>query len=229
MQVTLDADWNDPGEAPVGNEISNCHIRRCGTDSFGGVGIFVAFSADTKITHNVIHDLPYSGVSVGYRWTTELTSQVRCIVENNHIFDVTSKLADGAGIYTLGYQPGTVFRGNHIHNVDRSAFAHGGAPNNGLFIDHGSKGLVFDSNVVHATSGDTVRFNKNQSDWHEWKSNFLGDLEAKKSDAKAIIKNAGIEKKYRNWFIELPEERSKMERRKPVLRRGSRLYGPRRK
>ena len=34
----LDADWNDPADAPAGNEVSNCHIRRCGSDSTGGTG-----------------------------------------------------------------------------------------------------------------------------------------------------------------------------------------------
>ncbi len=32
-------------------------------------------------------------------------------------------------------------------SVHRSAYAHGGAPNNGFFIDEGSKGFLFESNV----------------------------------------------------------------------------------
>ena len=111
-----------------GNEVANCVIRRCGADSRGAVGVFVAFSADTRVAHNVIHDMPYTGISIGYRWDTSPTTQVRCIAEYNHIHDVMKKLADGAGIYTLGFQPGTVLRGNLIHNVHRSAYAHGGAP-----------------------------------------------------------------------------------------------------
>ena len=159
---TLDADWADPADAPAGNEVANCVIRRCGADSRGAVGVFVAFSADTRVAHNVIHDLPYTGVSIGYRWNTTPTSQVRCVAEYNHIYDVMKTLADGGGIYTLGFQPGTVLRGNLIHDVHRSAYAHGGAPNNGFFIDEGSKGFLFESNVVHATSGESVRFNQCQ-------------------------------------------------------------------
>jgi hypothetical protein len=81
------------------------------------------------------------------------------------------KLADGGGIYTLGFQPGTVLRGNHIHDVHRTAFAHGGAPNNGFFIDEGSKGFLFEANVVYRTSGGAVRFNQNQREWHTWRDN----------------------------------------------------------
>ena len=167
----LDADWADPTDAPASHTVEHSVIRRCGADSRGGVGIWVGFSADTRLAHNEIHDLPYTGISIGYRWNTTPTSQARCVAEYNHIYDVMKKVADGGGIYTLGFQPGTVLRGNLIHDVHRSAFAHGGAPNNGFFIDEGSKGFLFESNVVHATSGRSVRFNQNQEAWHSWQGN----------------------------------------------------------
>ena len=193
---TLDADWADPADAPSGNEVANCVIRRCGADSRGAVGVFVAFSADTRVAHNVIHDMPYTGISIGYRWDTSPTTQVRCIAEYNHIHDVMKKLADGAGIYTLGFQPGTVLRGNLIHNVHRSAYAHGGAPNNGFFIDEGSKGFLFESNVVHATSGKSVRFNQNQREWHAWKGNAF-DGTATPALITAAAEQAGLEPAFR--------------------------------
>jgi hypothetical protein len=193
---SLDADWDDRADAPTGSEILNCVIRRCGADSRGGVGVFVAFSADTRVAHNDIHDLPYTGISIGYRWDTTPTSQARCRVEYNHIHDVMKKLADGGGVYTLGFQPGTVLRGNHIHNVHRSAYAHGGAPNNGFFIDEGSKGFLFESNVVHATSGRAVRFNQNQRDWHTWSNNHFDEAATPAIIAEAA-RNAGLEPKYR--------------------------------
>lgn len=193
---TLDADWADPADAPAGNTIANCVIRRCGADSRGAVGVFVAFSTDTRVAHNLIHDLPYTGVSVGYRWDTTPTSQARCVVESNHIYDVMKKLADGGGVYTLGLQPGTVLRGNLIHDVHRSVFAHGGAPNNGFFIDQGSKGFLFVSNVVYKTSGESVRLNQCQPAWHTWKGNaFDGDATAARiAEATARV---GLEPEYR--------------------------------
>lgn len=189
----LDADWKNKADVPTGNVVSNCLVRRCGSDSFGGVGIFVAFSKDTRVAHNQIHDLPYTGISIGYRWNTSKTSQTGCIVEHNHIFDVMKKLADGGGIYTLGYQPGTVLRGNYIHDVHRSKFTHGGAPNNGFFIDEGSKALRFESNVVHSTSGDSVRFNNCQRESQEWDSNYFGEQAVDSSSARHFIDVAGIE------------------------------------
>lgn len=193
---TLDADWADPADAPSGNEVANCVIQRCGQDSRGAVGVFVAFSADTRVAHNVIHDLPYTGISIGYRWNTTPTSQVRCVAEYNDIHDVMKKLADGGGIYTLGFQPGTVLRGNLIHDVHRSAYAHGGAPNNGFFIDEGSKGFLFESNVVYETSGQSVRFNQNQREWHTWNGNAL-DGAATSAIIGAAAQRAGLEPAFR--------------------------------
>lgn len=172
---SLDADWRNPADAPAGNQVVRCLIRRCGADSRGAVGIFVAFATDTRVAYNEIHEMPYTGISVGYRWNTTPTSQSHCVVEYNHIYDVMRVLADGGGVYTLGFQPGTILRGNHIHDVHRSRFAHGGAPNNGFFVDEGSKGFLFESNVVYATSGGAVRFNQCQQDWHTWKDNRFDD------------------------------------------------------
>jgi hypothetical protein len=192
----LDSDWIDSKDTPTANEVSNCVIRRCGADSRGAVGIFVAFSADTHLAHNVIHDLPYTGVSIGYRWDTTPTSQARCIAEYNHIYDVMKTLADGGGFYTLGFQPGTVLRGNLIHDVHRSAYAHGGAPNNGFFIDEGSKGFLFESNVVHQTSGESVRFNQCERQWHTWNGNAF-DGEATAARIAEAAARAGLEPEYK--------------------------------
>jgi hypothetical protein len=123
------------------------------------------------------------------------------VAEYNHIHDVLKKLADGGGIYTLGFQPGTILRGNHIHDVHRSSYAVGGAPNNGFFIDQGSKGYLFEANTVYATSGGAVRFNQNQREWHTWKDNHFDD-----SVAPAIIaeaeKSAGLEAEFRKSLLE---------------------------
>lgn len=187
----LDADWSDPADVPTANEVTNCTIRRCGAASRGAVGIFVAFSADTRIAHNLVCELPYTGISLGFRWNTTATSQRRCLVEHNHIHDVMRLLADGGGIYTLGWQPGTVVRGNYIHDVHRSRFAHGGAPNNGFFVDQGSKGLRFERNVVHDTSGDAVRFNLSSREDQQWAGNLFGSSGLRNPAARALIEGAG--------------------------------------
>lgn len=193
----LDADWADPADVPTDNVVSNCSIRRCGAASRGGVGVFVAFSAGTRIVNNLVHELPYTGISIGFRWNTSPTSQRGCLVECNHIHDVMRVLADGGGIYTLGWQPKTLLRGNYIHDVHRSRFAHGGAPNNGFFLDQGSKGLRIVRNVVHGTSGAAVRFNLSEREQQEWEANLFGEASASQAAAKAVMRAAGPRAGYR--------------------------------
>ncbi len=194
---TLDKDWDDDRDIPVANEVSNCRIHHCAAESFGAVGLFAAFSKNTRISHNHVADMPYTGISIGFRWNTTPTSQSHCIVEYNQIHDVMTRIADGGGIYTLGYQPGTILRGNHIYNVYRSSYAHGGAPNNGIFFDEGSKGFLVEDNVIYNTSGNPIRFNQNKKEWHTWRDNSFGIKPDQENFSKATASRAGLQEPYR--------------------------------
>lgn len=158
--LSLSADWIEARYAPKDNTISHCALFRCGAVNHGCVAIFDGFCDGTHIHHNYIIDMPYTGISIGFRWNESETSQQNCIVEYNEVQNVLKMLADGGAIYTLGYQPGTVLRNNLLHDVHRSNFAHGGAPNNGIFFDQGSKGYVVEGNIIYNTSGDPIRFNQ---------------------------------------------------------------------
>jgi len=190
-QGRFDGDWKDPADAPSGNEVRNCVVERCGRVNYGGVGVFVAFSEATEILHNEVRELPYTGISVGFRWNTDATTQRECVVEANHVHHVMAVLADGGGIYTLGAQPGTVLRGNYIHDVARSKFAAGGAPNNGIFFDEGSKGLLVEKNVIHDTSGEPIRFNQTSKDAHTFRDNSFGPKPGEPEFPKEIVSEAG--------------------------------------
>ncbi|MBI3119452.1 MAG: right-handed parallel beta-helix repeat-containing protein, partial [Candidatus Hydrogenedentes bacterium] len=170
----LAADWPEVTLAPLSNEVSGCVVTRCGAVNHGCVGIFAAFSALSKIRHNLVYDMPYTGISVGFYWGTKPTSQQEAWVDNNHIHDVMKMLADGGGIYTLGYQKETFLSGNLIHDVHRSAFAHGGAPNNGIFFDEGSSGFHVSQNAIYNTAGEPIRFNQTSEDKFYWNNNSFG-------------------------------------------------------
>jgi hypothetical protein len=187
----LAADWPDPADAPTGNEIGRNEVSRVGVVQFGAVGIFDAFSNGTHIHHNHVYDLPYTGISVGFRWDSTPTSQRAARVEHNHIHDVMKLLADGGGIYTLGLQPGTVLRGNLIHDIHRSALAHGGAPNNGIFFDEGTKGLHVEDTIIYNTSGDPIRFNQTNADNLTWGTNYFGIAPDDEAFPSALAGQAG--------------------------------------
>lgn len=183
-------------EVPKDNRIANNHVEACGREFYGAVGIWVGFAQRTRIAHNLVHGMPYTGISVGWQWNPQPTPCKENFVEYNHVYDVMNRLCDGGCIYTLGFQPGAVIRGNHLHDSNRSRLAQG-APNNGMFIDEGSKGYLFEDNVIYNASAELVRFNQNQKDWHEWRGNHIGpEAEVKKSGAE-IIARAGLEPAYR--------------------------------
>lgn len=171
---SLSADWLAPDLVPTNNTVAECTLRRCGAVNHGCVGVFDAFCDGTHIHHNDISDMPYTGISIGFRWDSSETTQRNCTVEYNHVRDVMKMLADGGAIYTLGYQPGTVLRGNLLHDVHRSAFAHGGAPNNGIFFDQGSKGYLVEENIIYNTSGESIRFNQTGPENLTFKDNHFG-------------------------------------------------------
>jgi hypothetical protein len=186
----------DEAEVPKRNRISNNHVHACGVEYYGAVGIWVGFAQQAVIAHNLVHDLPYSGISVGWQWNPQPTPCKENTIEFNHVYDVMNRLCDGGCIYTLGFQPGTVIRGNHLHDAHRSRYAQG-APNNGMFIDEGSKGFLFERNVIYNTAAELVRFNQCSRDWHTWRDNHFGPEAEVKKAGQEIIAQAGLEPPYR--------------------------------
>jgi hypothetical protein len=183
-------------EVPKRNRIRNNHVQDCGVEYYGAVGIWTGFAQQAVISHNLVHGLPYSGISLGWQWNPEPTPCKENTIEYNHVYDVMNRLCDGGCIYTLGFQPGTVIRGNHLHDVRRSRYAQG-APNNGMFIDEGSKGFLFERNVIYNTAAELVRFNQCAREWHTWRDNHIGREAEVKESGKEIIAQAGLEAAYR--------------------------------
>jgi hypothetical protein len=199
-RMWFENDWKDAEEIPRRNIVSNCFVHDCGAENLGAVGIFEAFAQQSRISHNLLNNLPYTGISIGFRWDDTPSSERECIVEYNHIHNVMRSLADGGGIYTLGVQPGTVLKGNLIHDIRRSADA-GGSPNNGIFLDQGSKGFVIEDNVIFDTAGQAVRISHDQKDWHVWKNNKFSRSDSSQVSVSDALQ-AGPEEEYRSLFSE---------------------------
>ncbi len=186
-------DWANPQDAPVANEFSNCYVHHCGAVLFGGVGIFDAMTQDTRIVHNEVGHLPYTGISTGYIWNTTPTSQKNCLVACNHVHDVMELLFDGGTLYTLGFQPGSIIRGNLMHGVRRSKHAFGSAPNNGIFFDQGSKGFLVVGNVIYDTTDKPIRFNQCKREWQTWRENSLGIPPDDPRFPRKVAESAGLQ------------------------------------
>lgn len=141
----------DPIHRRTGNHlISDNHIYSGGRVFHSGVGVLSMHAYEVSIVHNHIHDLFYSGVSCGWEWGYQENVSRDNKIEKNHIHNLgQGLLSDMGGIYTLGVQPGTVLRGNLIHDVN---MAHYGAWC--IYPDEGSAHLLIENNVCYRTNGE---------------------------------------------------------------------------
>lgn len=208
---------DDERKVVADNAVENCLIHDCAVEYMGGVGVFVGYTTRTRIVHNEICRLPYSGVSVGWGWGEEdagggpphywqpfhydtPTPSRENFIAFNHIHHIMNPMGDGGGIYTLGNQPGTVIRGNHIHHAV-------GAPG-GIYLDEGSGFIEVTENLVHDVP-EPLFFNNRAQDriaTCRVEGNFTFGTQPKQlpPEAVAIPETAGLEPEFRNLLILLP-------------------------
>lgn len=141
---------------PTNNIVTGCTVHQAGVAFQGAVGVWLGFCAGNEISGCEVYDLPYTGISVGWQWNPLPTSSKDNRILNNRIHHAMQVLGDGGGIYTLGFQPGSVIAGNDIHDILRSELNHA-SDNNGMFIDEGSKGYRVENNTIRNTAHTCIR------------------------------------------------------------------------
>jgi hypothetical protein len=138
-----------PNEADQNFEhvVSDNEIHNLGLVYPSAHGIWVGQSSRNTISHNDIHDLFYTAISVGWTWGYAKNQCDHNIIEYNHLYNIgKNMMSDLGGIYTLGVQEGTVIRNNLLHDI--SSFTYGGW---GIYPDEGSSNLVIENNIVYRT------------------------------------------------------------------------------
>jgi hypothetical protein len=124
--------------------VADNEIAHCGRFTPEAVGVFVGDNARCQVIHNHIHDLFYSGISVGSVQDFGPNQAAENIIEYNHIHDIgQGMLSDLAGIYTCS-TPGTRIRYNVVHDILRRDY--GGW---GIYTDEGSHKLLIEKNLVY--------------------------------------------------------------------------------
>ena len=146
-----------PEQVAFGNTIENCRINNCGSQYFCAVGIWAGLTSKTTIKNNEISNLPYTGISIGWMWSTETTPCRENIIDGNHIHHIMNTLSDGGGIYMLGLQPRSKLINNHIHDVKKNA---GSAESNGMFLDEGITDVRVENNLIYNIAKSPIRFHK---------------------------------------------------------------------
>jgi hypothetical protein len=189
------------------NTVSNCCLDGIGTDCKGSVGILVGYAEHTVVSHNSVSNIAYTGISVGWGWgywdrggrdapdypkiaLDDPTTARGSVIEYNDIHHVMMKLHDGGGIYTLSDMPGTVIRGNLVHDIT-------GWPG-GIYLDEGSGGMKVSENITWNTQmshfinvrTDTYGYRKDPPVLEE---NFWGILPGEATFPSGKAARAGLE------------------------------------
>ena len=130
------------------NLISNCVITAAGRFNPEATGVIIGHCSDTKVVHNDIYDILYTGISVGWVWGYAGSVAQRNEIAWNRIYDLGKGImSDMGGVYTLGTSYGTRVHHNEIHDV--RSFTYGGWA---LYCDEGSEGVTMDHNVCWNTT-----------------------------------------------------------------------------
>jgi hypothetical protein len=122
--------------------------------------ILVAKNSENRIAGNRIYDTGYSGISVG--WFTPTATEPNPhsmhdnVIERNEVYGTMKVLNDGAGIYLLGSQQGTVVRNNVVHDIrltplHRPRTSTDGDLLFGIYLDGTTANVSVTSNVTYRT------------------------------------------------------------------------------
>ena len=130
--------------------IYNNIVRDVTNEDWGTVGILAGYVKGIHIEHNDISDVSYSGISLGWGWTSSINCMHNNEVHRNHIYNYGKHMYDVAGIYTLGAQPKTFITENSVHSIFTPTYVHD--PNHWfyLYTDEGSAFMTVKDNWTEA-------------------------------------------------------------------------------
>lgn len=150
--------------------IRNNYITRVGLDMFDSPGIIACYTNGTIIDHNEVAFCPYSGISTGWGWDADNSSQAEQCgnvqVTNNFVHDTGKNNRDGGSIYNLNASKGSIISGNYIYNSWDGKKTY----ENGLYLDQGSAYIEVCNNVVGTNVGYWMHMwtsSIHDNNWHD--------------------------------------------------------------
>ncbi|MBQ4517158.1 MAG: hypothetical protein II997_01065 [Clostridia bacterium] len=123
------------------SRIANNYITRIGDVNWGAPGIQLYYTEAIDVAHNVIKDVPYSGICAGWGWlnTTDSVTAKNNVIRQNIVDGFAQKMYDAGGIYLLGTQQNTQVIGNYIKGQKNLYYA--------FYADSGSEDFTVTDNV----------------------------------------------------------------------------------
>jgi hypothetical protein len=134
--------------------VDNRIFDSCQID-YGSVGIWVGYANHVRIERNHLRGLPYTGISVGWRWGPGLTNCHSNFIAKNTVEEVMRQVGDGAGIYVVGEQPGTRIIENYVRDSGGNYWSHG------IYMDESSDHMEVAGNYVNSVANYSMFMNRN--------------------------------------------------------------------
>ena len=161
IEIDTHKEKNPPPEKQsTGVAIWNNTISKVGRDYTSGGAVLAHFVKGLIVDHNLIFDLPYTGIQVGNQPAAKVPEQLGCgenQVRYNHVHHTNQLQDDGGAIYTLGgLQNGTVIAENFIQVYPKSAWT-GTWSRKAVYLDNGTGNVVVKNNA--ATGGELKAMN----------------------------------------------------------------------
>jgi len=146
LETHLPYQPTDFREVCTQQEVSNCEFYDVTNEDWGCVAIAAGYVSGINIEHNTIHDVSYTGISLGWGWNRDLVCMKDNTVHANLIYNYAQHMYDCAGIYTLGNQPGTMITENVVRDIAKPSYVHD--PNHWfyLYTDEGSSNITLRDN-----------------------------------------------------------------------------------
>ena len=146
--------------------IRNNFISNVTNEDWGCVGIGAGYVRNMDISHNEVCHLNYSGICVGWGWTSLESGMCNNRIEANYIHHFARRLYDAGGLYTLSNQPGSVMRNNRIEHLIEAPYATNDRAFY-IYLDEATDGYTMENNWCPAERFDSNRPGKK----NVWKNN----------------------------------------------------------
>ena len=146
LETHLPYQPTDFREVCTGQTVSDCEFYDVTNEDWGCVAIAAGYVNGITIDHNTIHDVSYTGISLGWGWNRDSVCMRDNRVHANLIYNYAQHMYDCAGIYTLGNQPGTIISENVVRDIAKPSYVHD--PNHWfyLYTDEGSSNITIRDN-----------------------------------------------------------------------------------
>jgi len=146
LETHLPYQPSDFREVCTGLTVKESEFCDVSNEDWGCVAIAAGYVSGITIEHNSIHDVSYTGISLGWGWNRDLVCMKDNKVHANLIYNYAKHMYDCAGIYTLGNQPGTVISENVVRDIAKPSYVHD--PNHWfyLYTDEGSSNITLRDN-----------------------------------------------------------------------------------